>query len=319
MYRRKRSPRKRKQNMTVCIAAICKTNVLSDGIVLVTDWQLTTEDTGLTTKTGFKQVTVQHHVCALGSGDMILFHDLIERTKRKIAAAQLNRQATTSEVADYFLEAEWDWKQEYLERHVLSSFGLTWQTLFSKMAENALPESYIKSLRAEVNAISFPYDTEAIFAGLEMEPRFGTEFVTAKIYKVTASAKEDYSPQGYAIIGDGEDIADNELTVGQYSKFMSQYRTAVLCYFAKKRAEVLYSVGEDTGLWVLDHESGDKMIYPNITVRLESAYQELKSLREQIDSEAYEKAAKIFEEAAIEDKQRQAERKNPFFPRSGKS
>ncbi len=282
--------------MTVCIAASYMIKPGWDGVATAVDWKLTDTQTGITSETGSKAVSIARNIVALGADDMDLFHDVIDRVDVKIGALS-SYPPTVSQVADLYLEAEADWRQEYLQRHVLSKQGITWESLFDKMAKDELSQSYVENIQHHLGQCEVPYATEAIIAGTDDVAGLRV----ARMFKITPHTKDNCSQKGFAIIGEGSLIADAEFQAALYDKFWPRAASLFLCFVAKRQSEVISSVGRETSLQVMnDNGDGFEHVSHKVYTAFEKAYNKLRNRKLKSERIIYEEAKKAFDQFQVE-------------------
>jgi len=274
--------------MTVCIAAMYKDDNGERGIVTVSDWQITDTHTSFKSR-GQKFATLTPYISIMGAGDMTYFGDVVDRVNRK-----LDGQAeTVEEVADAYWEAEVDWQNEYRERHVLSTYNLTWQSYFQKLENNQLPEAFFSKVNEDLRSLPMPCSADAIISGINAPQ---SSSARPRIIKIVNGIRDSMGREGYAIIGEGDSVALAEFGYANYDRFWNKAKALLLCYIAKKRSEVIASVGETSLVTTINAEQGAKSLPLNWKTQLDKVWNDLKSSRKEGEKKAYEEAKAIIKE-----------------------
>lgn len=275
--------------MSVCIAALYRNDEGDPGIALCADWQLTDTKTGMTAEMAPKVQYLGEGVVALGADDMVKFGDLCQRLREKIERGGVQ---DIRDVVRKYLDAEGEWREEHLERHVLRNFGLTWKSLFEKLANDELPASFVDNVQRATENYSTPYSNDAIIAGFDNDG--------PHIWRCTPESKDDHTPMSYAIIGAGHLVAHRDFEQASYNEYQQKGAVTFLCYMAKRHAEVIDSVGKNhTSLWTM--EKGDVYCNPvqtNIRLAFEEQYDKLCDSETIRRDNVYEQAIKIYKELA---------------------
>src|SRR5207245_392637 len=145
------------------------------------------------------------------------------------------------EAVSLYREAEVAWKHEYLERHVLFRYGITYTSLKERMAADELPQAFLDNLFAAINACPIPFLTDVILAGWDADG-------TPRIINVIGENIDDRSHQGFTAIGEGNEIAKNEFRTGIYAPAVRKSAAIFKAIVAKRRAETVASVGRMTSV-----------------------------------------------------------------------
>jgi len=275
--------------MTVCIAAKYKKSESETGIVMVTDWQITDSQTSFKSE-GMKLATLTSHIAIMGSGDMTYFGDLVVRVNGKLAG---RKNPTVEDAADAYWEAETDWQNEYREHHVLGKYNLNWTSYTERLAAGGFPESFFAEVNRDLKNLQMPCVADAIIAGCNLNHAAKTK--SDRIIKIENGIKDSVAREGYGVIGEGNTVALAEFGYSGYKHNWSLEKTLFLCYMAKKRSEVIASVGE-MSLVILISSGGIRVFKGNSKTQMDKVYKELERTRSKAEKKAYEKAGKIIEE-----------------------
>ena len=276
--------------MTVCIAAIYQNEGNGDGIVLVADWQKTDSNTNRKSDTAFKLNRLTSRVAALGSGDLELFNDISSRTSHELDQREDCDSLTVEEVKDCYLSAERAYRMAFLKRHVLYRFEAIQETL-AQTVEPDERKAFLRYAEEQSRDIEVPYSNDVIIAGLDNDGR-------ASIYKITPQACDNHTKQAYAIIGEGDSVAEAEFQKRLSVPFFGKGRTLFLCYMAKRRSEVIASVGALTGIYTME-EDGNDISFSNSVMgnKLKEEFEKLENLNQKNETETYHQIQNVFEEA----------------------
>ena len=253
---RRRFQTPRCKDMTVCIAAVYKDRDDGEhdrGIVLVTDWQKTDMQTSLTSL-GHKFASLAPYIAILGAGDLSYFGDLVGRADKKLRNKE---SVTVAEAANAYLESEIDWRNEYRENHVLSTYNLNWDSYFEKLENDKLPEAFFTEINQGLRALPMPCSADVIIAGIDYP---NEENQRASIIKIKDGIKDNCGMEGFAVIGEGDTIATAEFGYAFYTRFWERPQTMFLCYLAKKRSEAIASVGTSTNLSNITAKDGVRAV-----------------------------------------------------------
>lgn len=294
----------RERDMTVCIAAMYEIGRGSNsGIVLVTDFQETDSKTNVKAERAIKMWILSDHIAVLGADDMVKFHDLMGRMDEVISLLPKDHVLTVGDAVDLYRSVEDDWKQEYIERNVLFRYGVSWDSLAERMAANELPQAFLDNLFSSVNACQIPFLTDVIFAGWNPDG-------TPKIISVTPESIDDRSHYGFATIGEGYEIADNEFKTGIYLPKIRKSAAVFKAIVAKRRAEAVASVGRMTSVWVIEPGSGCVRLGHHLLQELEKLYDDMQEERVKKEFDYYGQAEKVLETDEQERESRRPKRKS---------
>ncbi len=220
--------------MTVCIAAICK-----EGLVCVADRQGTNSSNGFKSTLPHPKILQLHErIFALIADDMSLQMELIQETLNKSLNRDETSPITVKEVVAHYRDAYAEKCQEDFEMTVLVKQGLTYKTFFEKQRNGELSKTFIDFIAQALKDHPMPYGTETIIAGKD---RSGTH-----IYRIDNGKVTLQSAKGYAVIGNGWDIAESQFALAKFNKRWSDTEVGFLSYVAKKRAETIEGVGNET-------------------------------------------------------------------------
>lgn len=260
---------RRAKDMSICIAAMYGIGKGDNpGILLVSDQQETDTKTNFKAECATKVCFLAPHIMALGSGDLGKFHDLIIRVEnrlRHVAKDSLRVQ----DVVKMYRQAEDDWKQEYLERHVLYRYGVNWKSLEERIASEQVTQSFLDNVFQAVNACEIPFLVDVIIAGWDWDG-------IPKIFSITVESVDDRSSHGFATIGEGYEIADIEFKTNLYLHSMLKSAVLFKSFVAKRRAESIASVGRQTTVCSIEPGKGCDSLDYFLVKKVGQLYDEMK-------------------------------------------
>jgi hypothetical protein len=271
--------------MSVCIAATYSDEVhKAMGVIGVCDTQVTDTHTSRASALRLKALFVGNHLSILGAGDITLFHSLVGDALRMMPDPHA---VTVREFAGYYVEAERQWRQNYIERHVLTKFGLSWDTYQEKLVVGGWPDRFIDTVTTAIANTDVPYSTDAIVLGVDPKTRM------PDIIRITPNGFDTCTEEGVAIIGEGDSVATAEFS--NFTPYWSRGGAAYLCFLAKKRSEVISSVGEFTVMFMIDSVQGTVVFDPEIRESLEKEYKRLDKQRTEYEEKSYVRAKELIQ------------------------
>lgn len=282
---RRKNEVRRAKDMTVCIAALYNDDAGRAGIALVNDWQITDTHTSFKSK-GLKVAMLTQYIAIMGAGDMTYFGDLVNRTTDKLKGKP---GATVEEAAEVYWDSEIDWQNEYREHHVLGKYNLNWESYFHRLENNLLPEAFFAEVNRDLKSAVMPFGADAILAGVNRNSK------TLRIIKIENGIKDLMVREGYAVIGEGNTVVTAEFGYADYNPRWSKAQTVYLCYAAKKRSEVIASVGDISLISLFDHR-GLHVLPSNYKTQLDKVWKGQQKSRKGAEDKAYEKAKAIIKD-----------------------
>ena len=281
--------------MTVCIAAIYPNAISQRCIAILTDMQRTDESTGRKSDTAYKFRWVADNAIIMGSGDLDRFDTLCSKIIPELE--KRDNLPLIEDVVNCFLWAENLYRKEYIKRHVLWRYEAIQESLSPPESESDTKtektSDFLKYAEEQTRDIEVPFSNDVIVAGFDGEHPI--------LYKITPQSPPDNrTERRYAIIGEGDSVAEIELDRWFLLPMQgaAEALTLFTCYNAKRRSEVIASVGNSTGL-VIFHHNGHIESVPYLVRRLFSeAYDKLEREIQNNEKTAHDHIAQNYEKEA---------------------
>lgn len=250
--------------MTVCIAAIWENR----GVIVAADKQITQSDTNFKYESGQPKIFVlSQHILALVADDMALQGELMIETRKSILARKSKRPLRVSEAKQMYCAAYDDLHKSHAERSILVPQGLTFKTFYAQQKSGELNETATTLLVEQLADYRMPFGVQTIIAG--------TDDLGAGIYVINNDEVRCETIRGYAAIGAGAEPAESQFRYAKYVRHWESSDTCFLAYVAKKRAQVIEGVGDETNVIVIFPDRG----YENVSEKgykiLEKEYSRL--------------------------------------------
>lgn len=247
--------------MTVCIAAIC-----DDGrsIVGLADEMMVTNS--MTAESPSKLIPIAHPHVALIAGDLLLQTEIIQKVTEKTGKYDSGNEDEyykwkAKEIADLFADAYTEIRQKRIEKQILEFYLLsaeTWQT-----QQNTLSAETVQTIQNEIQDFRMP-NVATIIAGVDdFDPYADCGSGFAHLYVIENDMVNCRDLLGYACIGEGGTLADSEFIFRRYKPTVPITHSAYITYCAKRRSEVIATVGKETlTLFIVD--SGKNLVKAGI-------------------------------------------------------
>lgn len=223
--------------MTVCIAAICDDGLSAVG---VSDRMYTT--VGPDGETQYeppqtKAIPMHETILMMFAGDPAVSDEIWWSVQ-----AEITLSSTIKDIAELFAKHYQLLRTRYAERDFLAPVGLSLETLLTQERDSSVVEMLVRQMQTA------PYpDADALVFGID-ESRGGP---TGLIYTIIDGAVHSQNTAGFAVIGSGAGQADSEFLLAKYTRNASLAKAILLTYSAKKRAELVPSVGKATDLYII--------------------------------------------------------------------
>jgi hypothetical protein len=214
---------------------------------------------------------------ALVAGDHTQLTSILRKTQRLLTA---HPTESVTEIAALVADCYVKLQQFYIERLALAKFGLTY-VKFLREARN-LPPDVLREILAGIREAEL--EAEFLVVGLDSTGQ-------GQLYKIQRGVPEPYDASGFAAIGWGERIAGAQFMASDYSRHESIAEALWLCYYAKRRAEAVPSVGaRGTDLFTIRQDGGFKVIHPlTLNQTFAEAYDRVHEGEQRHHTEAVEK------------------------------
>jgi 20S proteasome alpha/beta subunit len=288
----KKSKRKRRKDMTVCIAAIYESNTEHEGVMVVADRQITDANTNLKSKAPYAKIyPLSVRIVALIADDMSLQNELIQETNRLVDENQARDNLTVKQVVEFYNQAYAQKVRQHAERHILMKQGLTFDTFFEKQKNGELNETATDLIMRALGAHKLPYKIQTIIAGIDSK---GAHICVIDDDDITWETET-----GYAAIGCGREHAESQFKLAQFNKYWTAMDVAFMCYTSKKRTEVIEGVGGDTDMVIVLSKHPTPTVVPivpflkGIKDVFEKEYLRLEKQIEKDEKKARERMRKI--------------------------
>jgi hypothetical protein len=264
-----KSKQRRRQSVTVCVAAIAERSVL----VGVSDRMLTAGDVEFEPAQA-KMWSFSSSVWALISGDYTVQAEILTtvdtQVKRRIAA-QPEVWISVKEIAELYCQRYREVLRSRAEATILYPLGLDLPSFLTRQTE--LGPDLVASLAEKLMTYDFDSSLATIFIGNDHNGP-DENFVYAHIYTTEGDKLSDYTMVGFAAIGMGKIHAESQFMFSGHWPSKPFHETLLLAYAAKKRAEVAPGVGRDTDMVVIGPGLGGALkVEDKHIIELERIYQ----------------------------------------------
>lgn len=273
-----RRPARRKQSVTVCIAAICTLPNGLLGLVALSDRMLTAGDIEFEPP----QQKVYHLqpqmplAAILVAGDLGLQAEICQRAHLRLAQRQSGVAPLVEEVAALYAEEYVKMRQSRAELVYLSPLGLTLHTFVAN--QRFLAPEQIQILRNQLT--NYQLDAAAIVCGVDVRG--------AHIYTVRdPGLVSNQGAVGFDAIGIGEGHAASQFMQARYWRGWPLGEALLHAYSAKRRAETAPGVGKETDLLFIEPGgAGIVEVSAEIRDNLELEYKRMRSAEKKAASRA---------------------------------
>jgi hypothetical protein len=165
-------------------------------------------------------------------------------------------------------------KKLFIERKILSQFGLTMESYLAKQGQ--MSSAFIDQISKKMDAIEFP-EIETLF--------IGRDIVGPHIYSIFDNEIICNDSIGFAAIGVGKYHAESHLMFNKYSPATRGQEALLYTHRAKKIAETAPGVGNETDMIAIGPRAGSHCILPiDIISALDKFYEQYKTGIEQNDT-----------------------------------
>lgn len=234
--------------MTICIGAICDVITREPKIILCSDSMLSLDWVNF--EGGQTKIFKFHDYCnILTSSNDITKSDLIFKD---VSSRITDRILSIEEIAEQFSQACKGLLRKFMERDILSKYGLDYKTFIDKSKD--LSTELIRTIEDEIKNYKYEFESQFIVAGFDVE--------TSEPHLYIVNQLGDYSPHdfiGFAIIGSGYPLAFAEMTKHHHKPQDDLNQTLVRVWKAKRDAERASGVGERTSLLIMK-ATEDKLV-----------------------------------------------------------
>jgi len=210
--------------MTICISAIAKEGDY-DVIVFATDHMVSTH-------IGSFEYSIKKYKCinqssiAMLAGDSLMFNKFIEN---------IPKESSLNQIKNKIFENMKKTRQEIVKNAILDVYGLQWDDIRNSLLSENISEE-MSGIIEEVG--EFELESQIMLIGFD-------DF-SVKIFDITEFGIDDYSDHHFHAIGSGTDQALNTLLFQRHSKENDLTKTIYNVFKAKKNAEVMEGVGNET-------------------------------------------------------------------------
>lgn len=280
------NPQKRKYErelVTICIAAICKNTILSEGgfvIIGATDRMLTGGDIEFEPKSTIKICHFSTAITGMFAGDLNLQTEVVRRVSFAVQTritSEPQKWWEVKEVAELYAKSYQESHLKRAENAILAPLGYDLNS-FHADQQKMNPE-LLKQLSTKLIQFTLP-EVQAIFCGLDLTG------LGPHIYVVDNSANVVcHDITGFAAIGAGYWHADSQFMFAGHTCDKSFAETLLLVYSAKKRAEVAPGVGEDTDMFIIGPGLGTNIpvVGEHVLRKLQATYKNTQSRKQKAD------------------------------------
>ena len=225
--------------VTVCIAAISNAGLNQRPIILAAaDRMITIGDIEFEPEQT-KAFYLASHTLVLMAGEMHLHAHAIPR----VLGAIKNHSSgplLVQEIADYYAMEFAVYRRTLAERSILTPLGITMDTLPQKQREMSDHIAELINQELQLSQIK----AQAIIAGLDP--------TGPHIYVVSdPGVSRSFDTESFAVSGLGEELARPQLMLAGYHRRWNAVDAAMLIYSAKRRAEMVSSVGPQTDMFII--------------------------------------------------------------------
>lgn len=243
--------------MTVCISAICQTNVIigaADRMLTAGDIEFEPVETpALITGAGAKIHPITNSIAIMMAGDAGL-HWEIWLSARPAVEARIQKDPSTwvpvKEVADIYAHAYTEIRRQRAANVILAPLALNEMSFISKQKE--MSKEFIENISKELLNFDMP-PIEAIITGIDTAPHI---YCVRNTYGGGACRIECFDSVGFAAVGIGARHAQSQFMLAGHNPGSSLSDTLLLTYSAKKRSEVAPGVGKATDMFAMGPQPG---------------------------------------------------------------
>lgn len=222
--------------MTICIAAICDEDSGSGKkIIFCADRQVSV---GIQFEGGMKKYQKLTENCFImdSTNDSLRSDLIIERTKERITDKKFS---TIKEISDIVSEECENLKKEELQKDILWKYDSLSDSL------KIYPASLLPFINQQLEDYDYDLSCNFLVFGLESHD-------IAHIYNIDEDGKQRLLDNlAFAMIGDGGNLALQEITKYPYSTDTTAVEAIARVHFAKRLAERAIGVGEDMDLCLM--------------------------------------------------------------------
>lgn len=225
--------------MTVCIATIC--NVLPNEppmIIAAADRMITIGNIE------FEPEQTKAHffatqTVALMAGSMHVHAHIVPLVQQAVVA-QGGEPLLVKDIAGHYAEQLAIRRRDLAERHILTPINMTASTFLAR--DSGLSERVAIDLERQMQ--NYESGAAAIIAGIDV--------TGAHIYVVCdPGIAVPYDTEGFAVIGLGDELARPQFMLARYNRRWNPFDAALLVFSAKRRAEMVSSVGNQTDMFMI--------------------------------------------------------------------
>lgn len=230
-------PKKRKKNVTICIASIC--NRVEEGylpaIVFCADRLLSS---GVTFEHGNPKIKIiPDRAIVMEAGDATTSDLIIDKEVLSIETGKLDLKQIAEKINDNIISL----RTKLIDNNVLSKFGLN----FNDLATTEIPPTTFRFIMDEIKKIEEDIDLEFILAGFDKDG-------SPHLFKISSNnGVQCMNSVGFVNSGSGGILSLIEMTKSEHSNSILDSEAILKVYSAKKSAERVAGVGRKTDLGVL--------------------------------------------------------------------
>jgi len=228
--------------MTVCIAALCN-GTPETKIILCADWRVSSALGRAETKLKIKEIG--HHWYCLTSGSDVEINAIVELYRNTFRARDSLDRSTIGDLIRAPLLAR---KLQKINEYTAGKYGLSYED-FVQIGRDKLPPDLYREAMGEISHISL----EASFILAGFINGVGHLYTAHPDCRVTV---ED----GFAVIGEGSYLALSALLQREVQDITPLASALYGVFEAKKAAERVGSVGEQTSMMLLPKEGEAQLL-----------------------------------------------------------
>jgi len=222
---------RRKNPMTICIAAICKEDD-HESIVFATDHMVSLGDINQFEHKVKKYKVINNNVVALLSGQFLLFDDLIQLPDKDLSYSEI-----VNEIFNNFKRI----RGEKVKNEILDRAQLDRDDMLGFLSRPELNPVLMKIFK---DIWDYSLNTTILLAGLEGDK--------ARLTEIDEERIEQCRDLFFTTIGIGYEAAYNTLLYQKHNR-TDPLKTAIYnVYKAKRNTEHLSGIGQETEILVLD-------------------------------------------------------------------
>lgn len=253
-----KSKRKRKKDMTVCIAAM-----YDKGIVLVTDTKRTDTATERSHESQqSKIVLLSRNIFALIADDMALQLEICETTVRDLHQRFPKGDCKVKDAVEAYDAAYVIAKQDRILTNILGDYGYK---TFEEYRQDSRSEALDKEIFRRIEQFELPGTIETIIAGFDEHGKH--------IWLITPDdLQKSCADDGFVSIGQGVKEVEYQFHKLEYDRGISLDDAMFTAFTAKARAEDFLGVGAVTAIAHLDG-NGLKYMPPFAVMEIDTLYQ----------------------------------------------